>query len=155
MQYGWARAETASPLDGAAEVDLPGNPTGLRQITFVEADRHIPFPIARAYWIHGLKAGEIRGRHAHRAMNQFLVAVNGSFEVSLDDGTSTRTFLLDDATRGLVVPAGLWRVITTLEAGSVLLSLSSTKYLESDYIRDYEAFKEFARRAETEKLDAS
>ena len=88
-------------------------------------------------------------------MNQLLVAVNGSFEISLDDGTSSRTFLLDDATRALVVPAGLWRVITTVEDGSVLLSLSSTKYLESDYIRDYEVFKEFARQQEREKLDAS
>lgn len=133
-----------SPLDAVRVVDLPGNPGAPRQVTYAEFDKNVPFPVARAYWIHGLKSGEIRGQHAHRVMHQMLVAVNGSFEIVLDDSARSRTFLLENAATGLLVPAGLWRVITTLEDASVLLSLSSTNFSESDYIRDYESFARFA-----------
>jgi dTDP-4-dehydrorhamnose 3,5-epimerase-like enzyme len=125
-------------------IELPGNPEERRQVTYAEFERHVPFPVLRVYWIHGLEAGEVRGRHAHRVMQQVLVAVNGGFDIVLDDSKRKRAFRLEDAKSGLFVPAGLWRVITALDDASVLLSLSSTHFSEDDYIRDYEAFVRFA-----------
>ena len=121
-------------------IDLPGNPQPLRQVSFLELDERAPFPVARIYWVHGLVAGENRGFHAHLETQQLVVAVNGAFEFELDDGTARRTFTLDDPTRALWIPGGLWRVIHTLVAGSVLLVLASTHFSEDDYISDYDAY---------------
>jgi hypothetical protein len=136
-------------LAQAALRDLPGNPEGERQITFVElgADPALsaPFAVQRVYWIHDLRAGERRGEHAHRAMQQLLVATSGRLRVELDDGHARREFILDRPTVGLWVPAGLWRRIDVLADGSTLLALASTHFEEADYIRDYAAFVDFAR----------
>ena len=141
--------DRADALQRAALRELPGNPEGDRQITFVElgADpaQSAPFAVLRVYWIHGLRAGDRRGDHAHREMQQLLVATSGSLRVELDDGQARREFLLDRPTRGLWVPAGLWRRIQVLADGTTLLALASTHFEESDYIRDYDAFVDFAR----------
>jgi hypothetical protein len=134
-------------LERATFVALPG--VDEAQIAFLElgADPALsaPFAVQRVYWIHGLRAGDRRGEHAHREMQQLLVATSGRLEVELDDGSARRQFVLDDPARGLWVPAGLWRRIHVLADGSTLLSLASTHYAESDYIRDYDAFLDFAR----------
>jgi hypothetical protein len=134
-------------LGRARLLELPGNDEA--QINFVElgADpaQSAPFAVHRVYWIHGLRAGDRRGEHAHREMQQLLVATSGRLSVELDDGKACRDFLLDRPSLGLWVPAGLWRRIHVLADGSTLLSLASTHFEESDYIRDYDAFLEFVR----------
>lgn len=127
-------------LQAARLFVLPGPPMAKRQITVMELDDTAPFEIQRIYWIHSLKAGELRGQHAHRTMQQLLIAMSGSFSVTLDDGISTREFRLDSPTHALLVPPGLWRNILTLEEQSTLLALASTHFDEADYIRDYPSF---------------
>jgi hypothetical protein len=138
------------PLVNARMLDLPGNPQPLRQVTVVELDERAPFPVRRIYWIHAVEEGEMRGYHAHRTTQQLIVATSGAFEIVLDDGHARRTFVLDDPTRALWVPGGLWRVIRTLATGSVLLVLASAPFSEDEYIRDYDQFLAYARdRAST------
>jgi dTDP-4-dehydrorhamnose 3,5-epimerase-like enzyme len=138
-----------SPLQAVAWLDLPGNPEGPRQLTFIELGDRAPFPVRRAYWIHSVEAGQARGQHAHRATEQLVVAVGGRIRVRLDDGFGVADYLLEDPTRALRIPGGLWREIEILEPHSMMLVLASTHYDEADYIREYDAFRAFARdRAE-------
>ena len=134
----------AEPLRGVKFLDLPGNPDGARQLTFFELNALAPFPVQRIYWIHSLSAGDLRGQHAHKYTQQLLVAVNGHIQIRLNDGFSTHTYTLDDPSRCLSIPGGLWRDIDILDDHAVLLVLASTHYDEDDYIRDYEVFKAFA-----------
>jgi hypothetical protein len=138
---------TPGPLAMAALLDLPGNEEA--QIAFMELGGDpavsVPFAVQRVYWIHGLRAGDRRGEHAHREMQQLLVATSGRLCVELDDGHARREFVLEHPSRGLWVPAGLWRRIHVLVDGSTLLSLASTHFAESDYIRDYDAFLDYVR----------
>ena len=110
-------------------------------LTFVEGERHMPFEIARAYWIYDVPAGEERGGHSHHQMHQLLVATSGSFDVTVTDGFTTRRFTLNRPFEGLYIPPGIWRTLENFASGSVCLSLVSILYDEADYIRDYEEFK--------------
>lgn len=114
-------------------------------LTFVEEMRHIPFEIQRVYWTYDVPGGESRGGHAHRELHQLIVAVNGSFDVTLTDGYHTVTYTLNRPYEGLYVPPGFWRSITNFSSGSVLLALVSLPYDEAEYIRDFEEFSEIAR----------
>jgi hypothetical protein len=131
-------------LAQARLVDLPGNPEGERQLSWLELDAGAPFHVQRVYWLHTLAEGEERGNHAHRSTQQLLVAASGAFLVRLDDGRGTREFLLDDPTRALWLQPGLWRVIHVRAPGSVLLVLASSHFDEADYIRDYDEFLNWA-----------
>jgi dTDP-4-dehydrorhamnose 3,5-epimerase-like enzyme len=137
-----------APLALAGLRELPGNPDGERQITFVELGAEpavsAPFAVQRVYWIHGLRAGDRRGEHAHRQMQQLLVAAHGRLRVELDDGHARRPFVLDRPTVALWVPPGLWRRIEVLSDGATLLALASTHFEEADYIRDYDEFLAYA-----------
>jgi dTDP-4-dehydrorhamnose 3,5-epimerase-like enzyme len=139
------QANPPGPLERVKLMDLPGNPEGARQLTFLELGKHSPFPVTRVYWIHTLSAAELRGQHAHRTTQQLLVAVGGRIQISLDDGFSKREYLLESPTHCLYVPAGLWRDITILEDRSVLLALASTYFDEADYIRDYDEYLRYVR----------
>jgi len=118
---------------------LPGNPEGTRQLTFIEAPT-CPFPIERAYWLHDLREGELRGHHAHKTLSQALVAVNGAFDIQLDDGRRKQIYRLGKPDEALFVPPKLWRTIRVLEKRSVLVVLASAAFDEADYIRDYAEF---------------
>ncbi len=117
---------------------------GARQLTFCELDATMPFEVKRVYWIHALSAGEERGQHAHRDTQQLLIAMCGRIQINLTDGVDTRQYLLDTPTRALWIPSGLWRDIVVLDDQSVLLSMASTHFDETDYIRDYGVFQAFA-----------
>jgi hypothetical protein len=142
---------TPGPLALAALRELPGNPEHERQITVVELGGDpalsAPFPVRRVYWVHNLRAGEQRGEHGHRQLQQLLVATSGRLRVELDDGTERRAFVLDRPTVGLWVPAGLWRRIEVLTDDATLLVLASTHFEEADYIRDYGDYLAFAAAA--------
>jgi len=134
-----------SPLQRVAWLDLPGNPEGARQLTFIELGERAPFPVRRAYWIHSVEAGQARGQHAHRGTEQLLVGAAGRIVVRLDDGFAIAEYLLDNPTRALRIPAGLWRDIEIVDPHTVLLVLASTHFDEADYIRDYETFRAWSR----------
>ncbi|MGS4347141.1 sugar 3,4-ketoisomerase [Myroides odoratus] len=102
----------------------------------------IPFEIKRVFFIYEVPQDKQRGGHAHREQTTILFALNGRFEVVLDDGLQKRTVVLNDPTKGLVLQPGIWSVLQNFQAGTVCLSINSGVYEESDYIRDYDLFLE-------------
>jgi len=126
-------------------IDLPkiSDPRG--NLTFIEGGRHIPFEIKRVYYLYDVPGGAERGAHGHRRLQQFIVAMSGSFDVILDDGFATRTIHMNRSYYGLYVSPLMWRDITNVSSGAVLMVLASELYDESDYFRDYNQFLEVAR----------
>jgi dTDP-4-dehydrorhamnose 3,5-epimerase-like enzyme len=114
-------------------------------LTFVEAEQDIPFAIKRTYHLHGVPAGGARGGHAHRRIDQFLIAVAGSFDVVVDGGRNRRRIRLDDPRVGLHIPPGIWREMDSFAEGTVCVVLASELYDAADYERDYEAFLTWCR----------
>lgn len=127
-------------LDGVRLIDLPkiSDPRG--NLTFIEGERHIPFPVNRVYYLYDVPGGESRGGHAHRDLEQFIVAASGSFEVVLDDGHDTASFFLNRSYFGLYIPKMVWRELRNFSSGSVCLVLASRYYDEADYYRDHDEF---------------
>ena len=112
-------------------------------LSFIEENFHIPFKIARTYWIYDVPGGEKRGGHAYRENEEFIVALSGSFDVVLDDGKSKEIFSLNRSYYGLYVPRGLWREMNNFSTNSLALVLASTPYNAEDYIYDYQTFLSF------------
>jgi dTDP-4-dehydrorhamnose 3,5-epimerase-like enzyme len=115
-------------------------------LTIAEADRDIPFAIERVYHLHGVPTGGRRGGHAHLRLEQLLIAVAGSFDVVLDDGTARRRVRLDDPRTGLYIPPGVWRELESFAEGTVCVVLASMPYEADDYERDYEEFRTWRSR---------
>lgn len=122
-------------------IDLPKIEDPRGNLSFIEEEKHIPFKIERTYWIYDVPGGEIRGGHAFKRQQEIIVALSGSFDVVVDDGHNKQTFSLNRSYFGLYVPAGLWRQMQNFSTNSLALVLSSTKFNEEDYIRDYNQFK--------------
>ena len=106
----------------------------------IEAEQSIPFPVKRVYYIYGTKSGVSRGFHAHKDLQQVAIAVSGSCEMLLDDGTEKSTVLLNSPEKGLLIGPGVWREIRNFTKDCVLLVLTDKHYDEADYMRDYEIF---------------
>ena len=128
-------------LELARIIGLPkiSDPRG--NLTFIEGTRHIPFTIERVYYLYDVPGGESRGGHAHKLLEQFIVAASGSFKVVLDDGTQRSEFYLNRSYFGLYVPRMVWRELSDFSSGSVCLVLASHPYDEADYLRDYSSFR--------------
>ncbi|HET8804035.1 MAG TPA: FdtA/QdtA family cupin domain-containing protein [Aequorivita sp.] len=109
-------------------------------LSVIEAD-FLPYSIERVYYLYDVPSDAYRGGHAHKEQQEFLIALSGSFEVVLDDGENKKSILLNKPNKGLLIPTGIWRELENFSSGSVCLVLSSGKFLESDYIREYEDFK--------------
>ncbi len=109
-------------------------------LTFLEGERHIPFEIKRVYYLYDIPGGESRAGHAHLTLASVIIAVNGSFDVLLDDGIERKTFRLSRANEGLYICPGIWRELESFTSGSVSLVLASAYYDEDDYFREYEDF---------------
>lgn len=109
-------------------------------LSVVENGKDVPFEVRRVYYLYDVPGGESRGGHAHKALRQLIVAVSGSFSVTLDDGKDNKTFVLNRPYQGLLVAPGIWRTLDDFSSGSVCLVLASEKYDEGDYIREYEEF---------------
>ena len=129
-------------------IDLPRITDVRGNLSFIEGGRHVPFDIRRVYYLYDVPGGETRAGHAHRALQQFVIAASGSFEVILDDGSNRRTQALNRSFFGLYICPGIWREMVNFSSGAVCLVLASEYYDEADYIRDYEAFRAYARRRE-------
>jgi hypothetical protein len=112
-------------------------------LSFIEEEELIPFKIERVYWIYDVPGGQFRGGHAFKTQQEFIVALSGSFNVNVDDGTNKQVFSLNRSYYGLYIPSGLWREMDNFSTNSLALVLSSTQFCEEDYIRDYLEFKKF------------
>lgn len=126
-------------------IDLPKiiDPRG--NLTVTESENHIPFSIKRTYWVYDVPAGESRGGHAHKECKEFLVAISGSFSVTLDNGKEKKTFLLNHPYQGLLIDVNIWRTLDDFSSGAVCLVLASERFEEEDYIRDYNDYLEYVK----------
>jgi dTDP-4-dehydrorhamnose 3,5-epimerase-like enzyme len=113
----------------------------------LESCRNVPFEIARVYYLFGTRGSVVRGLHAHRRLQQLVVAVSGSCTMLLDDGFSRCRLKLDDPAKGLTLPRMVWHEMSDFSDGCVLLALAEAPYDESDYIRDYGEFQRLLRLA--------
>ncbi|MDE7420542.1 MAG: FdtA/QdtA family cupin domain-containing protein [Muribaculaceae bacterium] len=109
-------------------------------MSVVENGKTLPFDVKRVYYLYDVPGGVERGGHAHRSLYQLIIAVSGSFSVTLDDGHLKRTVLLNRPYKGLLIVPGLWRTIEDFSSGAVCMVLASAEYDEDDYIRHYGSF---------------
>jgi hypothetical protein len=125
------------------EFPIVGDPRG--NLTFVESNRHIPFDIKRVYYLYDVPGGAERGGHAHRNLQQVIIAMSGSFDVVLNDGKRSHRYHLNRSYYGLYVGSMIWREIDNFSSGSVCMVLASEFFDEADYYRDLSEFKQAAR----------
>lgn len=109
-------------------------------LSFLNGLEHVPFAIARTYFLWGIPRGVNRGGHAHRKLEQALIAVHGSLKVRVTVGGREEDYLLENATHGLLLGPLTWRTLTGFSQDTVLLVLASEPYDESDYIRNFDDF---------------
>lgn len=124
-------------------MDIP-TISGEGSVSFLQQGNPLAFVPRRMYYLHGIPAGVERGAHAHRELQQAIWAIHGSFKMTLDNGSERREFLMDNPTRALYIPKGLWRELYEFSDGAVCAVLASLEYDEADYIRDYNDFKAYA-----------
>jgi hypothetical protein len=112
-------------------------------ITALENYKNIPFEVKRIYYMYDIPGGESRGAHAHKELEQFIIAASGSFDVTIDDGKNRRTINLNHPSRALHLASGIWRDLSNFSSGSICLVLASHKYDERDYIRLYDDYLKY------------
>lgn len=147
---------SASPMatdkklpQGCDWLDLPHVGDARGHLVFAEGGAHLPFEVARVFYMYGVPAGAGRGAHAHRRLRLVLMAVAGSVDVLLDDGSARQTVRLERPDRGLVIGTWVWHELADFAPGTVVLALASGRYEEPDYIRDYAQFeREIAARVQ-------
>lgn len=113
-------------------------------LSVIESNNHIPFEIKRIFYLYNITDSESRGAHAHKELEQILIAIAGSFEVTLDDGFEKKSFFLSNPWQGLYIPPMVWNNLSHFSPGAVCLVLASDFFKEEDYYRDY---KEFIKNA--------
>lgn len=128
-------------LDHVKLIELPKVLDARGNLSFLENGDQIPFGIKRAYWIYDVPGGQIRGSHAFKTSHEVIIAMSGSFDVVLNDGTNEKVFSLNRSYYGLYVPQMLWRRLENFSTNSVALIVSSIAYDPDDYIRDFKEFK--------------
>ena len=134
-----------STIDECQIIDIRKYTDNRGYLSVIESQLDIPFDIKRVYYLY-MVPEVARGAHAHKELQQLLVATSGSVEVIMDDGTNKKSFMLDRPWKGLYVPSGLWRDLENFSGGAVLMCLASEKYDPSDYIRDYNEFLEYKKK---------
>jgi len=129
-----------STIDRCEIIDLPRIQDPRGNLTFVESGKHIPFDLQRVYYLYDVPGGAERGGHAHKELQQLIIAISGSFDVILDDGCAKKRFHLNRSYYGLYVCPMVWRELDNFSSGSVCMVLASIFYDESDYYRGYDEF---------------
>ena len=115
-------------------------------LSFIEEDTHLPFKIRRVYWIYDVPGGESRGGHAFKSTEELIVALSGSFDVILNDGSREYRFSLNRSYYGLYVPSMNWRVLENFSTNSLAIVIASTDFDKDDYIRDFDQFCQLKRK---------
>jgi len=121
-------------------IELPKITDPRGNLTVAEGAGMVPFDIKRAYWVYDVPGGMGRGGHAHKRLRQLVIALSGSFHVTLDNGRERETILLNHPWQGLVIETNTWRTLDDFSSGAVCLVLASEHYEEEDYIYDYNEF---------------
>ncbi len=125
-----------------AIIDLPKFLDRRGNLSFIEQGQHIPFDIARTYWVYDVPGGEKRGGHAYRQNQELIVALSGSFDVVLTNPQGERrVWHMNRSYYGLYVPHLWWRELENFSTNSLALVLASTPFDETDYIRDFDLFR--------------
>ena len=127
-------------LDKINLIEIPTIIDSRGNLAIIEKNT-IPYEIKRVYYLFDVPSDSYRGGHAHKEQLELLVALSGSFHVTLDDGFSKKSFFLNKPNKGLLIPTGVWRELEDVSSGAVCLVLSSGEFSEEDYIREYEYFK--------------
>lgn len=132
-------------LDKVKIIQLPKilDPRG--NLSFLETGNHVPFEIKRTYWIYDVPGGEIRGGHAFKEQDEFIIVLSGSLDVVVYDGEKEKKFSLNRSYYGLFIPNGLWRYMENFATNTLALVVSSTLFDESDYIRDKDQYKQYLK----------
>jgi hypothetical protein len=125
------------------ELDKINNRAG--NLTVIHNQKSVPFAVERIYYLYDVPSNAERGGHAHKELFQLIMAVSGSFSISLNDGSETKSFMLNNPNKGLLVVPGIWRELSDFSSGSVCLVLASMKYTSFDYIRDYQEFLSYKK----------
>lgn len=133
-------SSAAEPTIGRL-VTLPRIQDARGNLSFVEGGRHVEFAIKRAYWIYDVPGGEARGGHAHRTLDELLIALSGSFDVRLEDGVRTEVVQLNRSYFGLLVPRMTWRRLENFSTNAVCLALASAPFDESGYVREHDDYQ--------------
>ena len=123
------------PLNKCELITLPKIFDTRGNLTFIEGNHHVPFPIERIYFLYDVPGGSERAGHAHKNLNQLIIAISGSFDIHLDDGHSKKTLTLNRPFIGLRLVPGIWRTIDNFSSGAVCLVLASTNFDAADYCR--------------------
>ena len=136
-----------SPLDKCKIIELPKITDVRGNLTFIEGQRHIPFDIKRIYYLYDVPGGEMRGGHGHKVLSQLMIALSGSFEVTLTDGFEKQSFFLSKPFLGLLIAPMIWRELESFSSGSVCMVCASDYYDEDDYFRNYDTFETAAKES--------
>ena len=126
-------------------IELPKIMDPRGNLTFVEGGRHIPFTIRRAFWIYDVPGGEMRGGHAYHRNREIIIAVSGSLDVEVNNGSSIKRYQLNRSYYGLYLPPLHWRTLVNFSTNSLCLILASEAFDENDYLRDGEEFARVRR----------
>ena len=138
--FGMIKASKTSVYD-CSLVQLPKLAVERGAITPVNNNVEVPFAIKRIYYLYDVPSGSERGAHAHKTLQQIIIAASGSFTITVSDGKLQRTFTLSQPNIGLYLPPGLWRELSDFSGGSICLVLASSEYEEEDYIRNLETYR--------------
>lgn len=132
-------------IDDVRIIELPKFLDVRGNLSFVEQLTHIPFEIRRTYWLYDVPGGITRGGHAEKNNEELIIALSGAFEIIIDDGKKTKTFVLNRSYYGLYIPKGLWREIKEFSTNALALEFGSIPYSDDDYIRNYDIFLEYTK----------
>lgn len=127
-------------IDDVKLVELPKFLDARGNLSFAENYRQIPFEIKRTYWLYDVPGGESRGGHAFKKNQEFVIALSGAFDITVDDGIHKTVFTLNRSYYGLYIPSGLWRTIGNFSTNSLALEFGSLEYNREDYVEDYDDF---------------
>lgn len=133
------------PLEDCRIIQLPKILDDRGNLSFIEFGQHIPFKIKRAYWIYDVPGGGIRGGHAYKGLEEFIVSLSGSFDVIVDDGKVRKSTSLNRSYFGLYIPKMIWRQLENFSTNAVCMILASYHYIEEDYLRNYEEFVRYIK----------
>jgi len=127
-------------VEDCRPIELPVVEDPQGDLAFAEGERHVPFPIARVFYVYGVPGHAVRGGHAHLSLEQAVFCLAGRLEMAVDDGEQRRTHVLDDPRTGIYLPPMVWHDIGGFAPGAVYLALTSADFDEADYIRDYDEY---------------
>lgn len=125
-------------------IELPKIYDKRGNLSFFQHPSNLPFEIQRTYWIYDVPGGEVRGSHAFKEQQEFIIALSGSFDVIIHDGEKEQRFSLNRSYYGLYIPKMYWRRLENFSTNSLALIVSDQSYNETDYIRDFEEFKKLS-----------